>query len=104
MSGFAASKAQREKCRYAPCAACGGHPCDPAHLIPRSMLSVGQDDPRAVIALCRTCHRDYDQGGLDLLPFLEPTYATELAFAVNRFGLARTYRRVTNSRSFPEAA
>lgn len=104
MSGFAASPAQREKVRFAACAVCGGSPCDPAHLLPRSLLSVGQDDPRAVVALCREHHRAYDQGGLDLLPYLEPTYSTELAFAVNRFGLARTYRRVTNSRSLPEAA
>jgi hypothetical protein len=104
VTGFAASKAQRDKCRFATCAVCGGTPCDPAHLIPRSLLSIGQDDPRAVIALCRADHRAYDQGSLDLLPYLEPTYSTELAYAVNRFGLARTYRRVTNSRSLPEAA
>lgn len=104
MSGFAASPAQRDKVRGAACACCGGTPVDPAHLIPRSLLTIGQDDPRAVIALCRACHRAYDQGSLDLLPYLEPTYSTELAFAVNRFGLARTYRRVTNNRNYQEAA
>lgn len=98
MSGFAASPAQREKCREASCAACGRSPCDPAHLIPRSLLSVGQDDPRAVIPLCRDDHRFYDEGSLDLLPFLEPLYGTELGYAVNRFGLVATLRRVTNTR------
>lgn len=98
MSGFAASPAQREKVKGAACVACGREPCDPAHLLPRSLLSIGQDDPRAVIALCRDDHRAYDQGSLDLLPFLEPVYRTELAYAVNRFGLVATLRRVTNTR------
>ena len=99
MSGFAASPAQRDKVRGASCCACGRQPCDPAHLIPRSLLTVGQEDTRAVIPLCRECHRSYDEALIDLLPHLEPIFRTELAFAVNRFGLIPTLRKVTNQRA-----
>lgn len=101
MSGFAASKAQRQRVRFAMCIACGQPHPDPAHLIPRSLCSVGQDEPLAVIPLCRRDHQAYDQGRLDLLPFLEPGYRKELAFAVERFGLLPTVRRVTNQRMAP---
>lgn len=104
MSGFSASKAQRAKCRFSTCACCGAPNPDPAHLIPRSLCSIGQDDPQAVIPLCRTHHRQYDQGGLDILADLEPLYRTELAFAVQRVGLMLTVRRVTNTRPNMEAA
>lgn len=98
MGGFAASKAQRAKVAFSACAACGAPHPDPAHLIPRSLCSVGQEDSRAVIPLCRRCHHDYDQDGLSLLEVLEPGFRTELAFAVERVGLLTTLRRVTNDR------
>ena len=96
---FAASPAQRRKVAGQPCAICLSSPCDPAHLIDRSLTTIGQDDPLAVIPLCRTHHRRFDENGLDILPALEPHYRPELAFAVQRVGLAATYRRVTNRRS-----
>lgn len=94
-----ASKAQREKIAGVPCVCCHVSPCDPAHVIPRSMLTDRQDDPRAVIPLCRSyCHRAYDEGRLDLVPH-ERRFPVEMGFAVERFGLVATYRRVTNDRS-----
>lgn len=94
-----ASPAQRRKVAGKACVHCGQSPCDPAHVIPRGMLTAGQDDPRAVVALCRqSCHRRYDSGDLDLLPALEAHARDELAFAVLRFGLVGTLRRVTNDR------
>jgi len=92
-----ASPAQRAKCRLAVCIVCQNplRPVQPAHLIDRSLCPEGADDPRAVIPLCAAEHRAYDQHDLDLLPYLEPHYRAELAFAVERFGLVSTYKRVT---------
>lgn len=98
MSGFAASKEQRQKCRFSTCAACGAPGPDPAHLIPRSLCTIGQEDARAVVPLCRQCHRAFDEGEFSLLEHLEPLYRTELAYAVARVGLMATVRRVTNQR------
>lgn len=93
-----ASTAQREKVAERACVVCREPGCDPAHLIDRSLLTEGQDDPRAVVGLCRGHHRAYDDGQLDLLPYLEPHWREELAFAVERFGLRATYQRVTGGR------
>ena len=94
-----ASTAQREKVAERACVVCRTPHCDPAHLIPRGMLSEGQDDPRAVIPLCRAHHDEYDHAGtLDLLPYLEPWGREELAYAVERFGLRATYQQVTGGR------
>ena len=95
-----ASPEQRAKVSGEACSfvGCMGWPADPAHLIDRSLTTVGQDDPLAVVPLCRAHHDAYDQGGLDLLPHLEPRQRRELAFAVQRVGLAATFRRVTNTR------
>jgi cytochrome c553 len=85
------------------CIVCDTHAghCDPAHIISRAALTDGQDDPRAVVALCRSCHDGYDERGGDLLPYLEPRHRAELAFAVERYGLIRTLERVTNQRWGP---
>ena len=97
--GFSASPAQRRKVADAYCAVCGGQPCDPAHLISRGATTIGQDDPLAVIPLCRTCHDLYDQTRtLDLTPYLEPRYRAEIAFAVERVGLFQALRKITNLR------
>lgn len=93
-----ASPEQRSAVAKRACVVCREQPTDPAHLIPAGMCPDGDGDPRAVIPLCRTHHREYDERGLDLLPYLEPHYRTELAFAVERFGLLSTLRRVTNER------
>jgi len=98
-----ASRAQRAMVRGKPCLVCGeDRGVDPAHLIDRSLLSDGQDDPRAVVPLCRaTCHPAYDEHRLSLLERLETGERVELAFAVQRFGLLRTLERVTGERYRP---
>ena len=101
--GFEASLAQREKVSGMPCIVTGWGQVDPAHLIDRSLTTVGQDDPRAVVPIRRDIHRMYDTGTFDLLPYLEPNHREELAFAVERVGLLATLRRVTNTR-WAEAA
>lgn len=95
-----AAPAQRAAIKDRACVVCRNHAghCHPAHLIDRSLCTEGADDPRAVVPLCPRHHRDFDEHGLDLLPFLEPHFRTELAFAVARVGLLTTLRRVTNDR------
>lgn len=94
-----ASSAQREATRSRPCLVDASHfGVEPAHLIDRQMLTEGQEDPRATVPLCRSCHRSYDDGTLDILPWLELGFSVELAYAVERFGLVSTLRRVTNER------
>jgi hypothetical protein len=68
----------------------------PAHLIDRSLTTVGQDDPLAVVPLCAEHHRAYDELGLDLSSYLEPRFRDEQAFAVARVGLFSALRRITN--------
>jgi hypothetical protein len=51
-----------------------------------------------VVALCRSHHRAYDTGTLDLLPHLEPGSRIKLAHAVAHVGLIGTLRRVTGRR------
>lgn len=69
---------------------------DPAHLVPRARG--GCDDALCVIALCRTCHRRYDSGGLDLVAYLEPGHRAEAAHAVLHLGLAGALRRISATR------
>lgn len=94
-SSFAASPAQQEKCHGAFCLVCDRTPCDPAHVIDRSLITRGQDDALAVVALCRTHHDLYDRHELDILPELERWGRDELAYAVLRFGLISTLKRVS---------
>lgn len=97
-----ASPPQREKVSGQRCLACPNPACDPAHVIDRSLGSQGQDDPLAVVPLCRRCHDLYDELKLDLLPDLERSARKELAFAVERFGMLSVLRRVTGQRWQPE--
>ena len=75
----------------ARCLVCGRVPCDPAHLVPRSLG--GCDEADCVAPLCRPCHRDFDERRLDLLPYLEPRYRAELAHALLHVGLVGLVRR-----------
>jgi hypothetical protein len=95
-----ASPVQRTATRDRACVVCGqgAGSCHPAHIIPRGVTTIGQDDPRAVVPLCPVHHRLYDEGGLSILEFLEPHHRVELAWAVERVGLLSTLRRVTNER------
>jgi predicted restriction endonuclease len=73
---------------------------DPAHLVPRSLG--GCDEADCVVPLCRTHHRAYDQGGLDLVAHLEPDWRAEVAHAVGHVGLRRALRRLSGRRSVGE--
>ncbi len=72
--GFQASRAQRDKVRGLPCLGCRQEiPVDPAHIWPQG--KGGCDHSDCVIPLCRTCHRSFDEGKLELLERLAGTEA-----------------------------
>ena len=93
-----ASREQRAKVNRLGCRvhgeACGA---EAAHIIDRSLG--GCDHPDCAIPLCRLVHRAYDEGRIDLLPWL--THA-EQAHAVEHLGLLRALRRITGLRWVPE--
>ena len=67
---------------------------DPAHVCDRSMG--GCDSPECTVPLCRAvCHSAYDDGRLDLLPFLRKE---EQAHAVLHLGISAAAKRITNDR------
>lgn len=93
-----ASAAQRAKVQGTRCLVCESHSrIDAAHLIARS--AGGCDDALCVVALCRSCHRRYDSGALDLVAHLEPEHRAEAAHAVAHVGLAAALRRISATRS-----
>ena len=98
-ASMAASERQRAAVAGRSCIVCGADKrIDPAHLIPRSLGGCG--DPLCVVPLCRRCHRAYDRGELDLLPYLEPAWRAQLAHAVGHVGLIGALRRISgNGRS-----
>jgi len=87
----------RKKCEGEPCRVCGGIAHDPAHVIPRSRIP-GPEAMHAanIVPLCRGDHKAFDQGRLDLLPYLTREEQTHAASLV---GLAEAYQRTTNTRS-----
>ena len=92
-----ASAAQRARIRGRRCLVCSSATrIDPAHLIARS--AGGCDDALCVVALCRSCHRRYDSGALDLVAYLEPARRAEAAHAVAHVGLAAALRRISGTR------
>ena len=86
------------------CLICWRSPTDRAHLIDRSLAPDPHGDPRRVVYLCREHHDAYDNHRLDLLPSLEPVHRSELARAVEVFGLIGTLERVTGMTWRPERA
>jgi hypothetical protein len=103
-ASFAASPAQREKVSDQACIVCWKGPCDPAHLIPRSLAPDPAGDPIRVVPLCRRHHSDYDEGILDLLPHLMTLHwRHELAHAVldHPSGMVGALQRITNQRWGP---
>jgi hypothetical protein len=91
-----ATDAQRTAIAGLPCIVCDATSrIDPTHLIARSLGGCG--DPLCVVPLCRTCHRAYDTGRLDLLPHLEPNCRTQLAHAVGHVGLIGALRRISGT-------
>jgi len=95
-----ATPAQREAVHGRACIVCAKGPCDPAHLIDRSLAPAAGDDVLAIVPLCRSCHHEYDEGSLDLLPYLEPRWRDQVAWAVNAVGLMAALKRITNRRSW----
>jgi hypothetical protein len=68
-SGFTpASVSQREAIHIRGSVVSGKGPCDPAHLCPRALGGCG--DPLCVVALTREEHRAFDDGELDIQPYL----------------------------------
>lgn len=54
-------------------------------------------DRDSVIPLCTECHKDYDEGTLDILPLLTPV--EQARAVVDAGGLITALRRVTNERN-----
>jgi hypothetical protein len=93
-----ASDAQRDKVAALCCVVCAATTrIDPAHVSPRALG--GCDHPDCVVPLCRTHHRAYDRGELDLVAYLEPRWRREAAHAVAHVGLAGALRRISSDRS-----
>jgi 5-methylcytosine-specific restriction endonuclease McrA len=75
------------------CRACGTNSgLQAAHVIPRSRITRGGEDPRNIVPLCVGCHQAQHAGRLELLPVL---HRDEQAYAVELVGLGEAYRRVT---------
>jgi hypothetical protein len=99
-NSMAATDAQRAAVAGRCCIVCGANRrVDPAHLVPKSLGGCG--NALCVTALCRPCHRAYDRGALDLLPYLEPAYRAQVAHAVGHVGLIGALRRLTARREDP---
>jgi len=58
----------------------------------------GCDDPVCVVALCRRCHRRYDEEAFDLLPYLT---TKQQQHAVSHIGLSRALARITGGKIAP---
>ena len=98
-TSMSATDAQRAAVAGQPCIACGSkHRVDAAHVIPRAL---GCGDALDVVALCRACHRAYDAGELDLLPYLEPACRAQIAHAVGHVGLIGALRRISGRSEDP---
>jgi hypothetical protein len=74
-----ASPAQRAKIKGQRCVHCGRPATDPMHLWPRG--KGGCDDPQCVVPGCRSCHRLFDAGALDVLADLVRDFKPEIAHA-----------------------
>jgi hypothetical protein len=97
-ASMAATDRQRAAVAGRRCIVCGtDRRIDPAHLIPRSLGGCG--DALCICPLCRSCHRAYDRGELDLLPYLEPAWRAQLAHAVGHVGLIGAFRRISARRA-----
>ena len=99
-ASMAATDAQRAAVAGRTCIVCrSDRRIDPAHLVPRSLGGCG--DALCVVPACRRCHRAYDRGELDLLPYLELAWRAQLAHAVGHVGLIGALRRISGSRREP---
>lgn len=94
-SVMACTPAQKAAVESKACLVCSHGPCDPAHLVPRSLAPGAGEDPRATVPLCRRCHDLYERHQLDLSPYLEPHYRESVAWAVEAVGLFGALREIT---------
>lgn len=78
------------------CRVCGEARVDRAHVIPRGFSPNGGDDGHHLVALCRSHHREYDGGHLDLLPYL--TVDEQAAAVAAAGGLMAAFRVITGNR------
>lgn len=92
---WAAARAKVDDYDLNCCRVCGRYGAEAAHIIPRSRVTHGGEDPRNIVGLCRLDHQSYDLGTLDLLPHLS---RDEQAYAVQLVGLEEARRYVTNER------
>ena len=98
---FAATESQRAAAAGRRCIVCGAtHGVDAAHLISKSLGGCGNE--LCVFPACRSCHRAYDRGELDLLPYLEPAWRAQLAHAVGHVGLIAALRRISGDHRDPK--
>lgn len=101
-----ATPEQKAKVSGLACIAADAGPCmgpiDPMHLIDRSLAPSTGDDIRAVVPGCRRHHRQYDDHDLDLSPYLEPRWRTEVAWAIEAVGLFQALWRITGKRWQPK--
>ena len=96
-ASMVATDAQRAAVAGRTCIVCGSdRRVDPAHLIPRSLGGCGE--ALCVVPACRRCHRAYDRGELDLVPYLETAWRAQLAHAVGHVGLIGALRRISGGR------
>jgi hypothetical protein len=91
---------QKARCADQVCIVCGGYfdACHPAHVIPRGhpkMSDTAADDTRAVVPLCPRDHDLFDDGKIDLLPYLEPAWRDSQEWAAGAVGLATAMRSIT---------
>jgi hypothetical protein len=98
-----ASKEQRAKANSEPCVVSGfvqgiTATVDPAHLVSRAQG--GCDDPLCVVPLERVHHRLFDDGRLDLLPYLVKERVPELQHALGHLNgdLISLLQRLTGRR------
>lgn len=94
---------QKARVAERACAVCRGHAgfCTPAHVVPRGhpkMSDEAADDSRAVVPLCLGCHREFDEGAIDLTAYLEPAYRDSQEWAAGAVGLASALRSITGQR------
>lgn len=102
-----ASPDQREKARTEPCVVTGyeaidGYVVDPGHLCARGRG--GCDDPLCTVPIYRPAHRAFDDGDLDLLPYLVGKRTAELQHALGHYegDLLGLLHRLTGDRYVPE--
>lgn len=98
-----ASTAQRLKRDLGACIVTGATTnVDPAHLCPRG--KGGCDDPLCVVPLARDVHRAFDDGQVDLMPYLcSSDYTAELQHALGHYrgNLLALLQRLTGTRWVP---